>query len=327
MIYFTAFLATIVLSNAYPNCISDSGIDVDIWAVFKGPRGTNYNYWDAYSPLDVSIYDMNDTSQGALGATLSQLWLESTEYILWNDSPPDSLSYNYSVGHSKGVWAWNTETGDAIIVQHSIPEFPKGPTQTSNYLGLGENAWTYGQHAICFHTTISELSRIAVQAERIVLNIYDSRTSSDTPNSLVSLVDGMISSDPLCNAVTFDTFDGQSISFYTKSTQWNNELYANCLASGLQTSLYVESWIHGDAEGPSCNNYNVLDVAQLSYPNGPDFDEYDDHSKWAVGGAWFCASDINRMTSQYLRGGSAYCFNPKSLILALENTIKTNESC
>jgi hypothetical protein len=325
--YQIAYLSFLSLLYAYPNCISDNGNNVDIWALFKGPDGTRYNYWDSYNPLDISIYDMNSTNNGALGSTVSQLWIESTEYIIWNDSPPNSESYNFTVGHSKGIWAWNIETGDAIIIQHSIPEFPKGPAQSLNYTGLGNNAWEYGQHATCFHTTVSELNRIASYAFRIVLNIYDLRTSSKTPSNLAQLANGIISEDPVCNSDIFHTIAGESILFYTKSMQWNNELYANCLTSGLQTSLYVESWIHGDAEGPACNQYSVYDIAQISYPNGPDFNEYNDHSKWAIGGAWFCASDINRMTSQYLRGGSAYCFNPKSLILSLENAIKTTESC
>jgi deoxyribonuclease-2 len=323
------FLFLTSYTVAYPLCKGDSGAPVDIWVAFKGPKGTPYDYWDPAVALSASTHDMNSTTVGALGATLQQLWSEaSTEYLIWNDSPPGAANYNYSVGHSKGLWAWNVATGDAIIVQHSVPEFPQGPSQSKKYVGLGSNAWEYGQHASCFQTSVSELVRIAGTAELIVQNIYDSRVSAGTPSALSALAGGAVRTDAVCDSVSFSTAGGRNITYFAKSTQWNNELYAECVAPALQTSLSVESWIRGSAEGPACGGaQTVLDVQGVSYPGGMAFDEYNDHSKWAVGGDWFCASDINRMTTQFARGGSAYCWVEAGLASAVTSSITGTDSC
>lgn len=325
-----ALLFAFTVANGYPVCKSDSGDDVDIWVAFKGPKGTTYAYSDSQTVLDLSSHSMNSTSVGALGLTLSQLWSESsTEYLIWNDSPPSSANYNYTVGHSKGLWAWNIATGDAIILQHSVPQFPVGPGGSSKYSGLGSNAWTYGQHAACFHTTVSELTRLASLAPLTVPGIYDSRVSSQTPSALAALADGAFSTAPSCDSLSFATVQGVNITYFAKSTQWNNELYAACLAPGLQTSLSVESWIRGSAEGPSCGGAEkVLDVQNVAYPGGLVFTEVNDHSKWAVGDGsdWFCASDINRMTTQYARGGGAYCWQG-ALAAQISGVITGADSC
>jgi deoxyribonuclease-2 len=318
-------------TNGFPHCISDSGDSVDVWAAFKSPKGTNYDFWDINMPLAGSWHSMNSTTVGALGSTLQQLWTEpSIEYILWNDSPPGSTAdYNFTVGHSKGVWAWNTGTGEAIILQHSVPLFPLGPGQVSQYMGLGSNAWMYGQHAVCFQTSLRALTRLATYAQLIVPGIYDSRTSPVTPAPLSGLVGGEYSTEPICDPVSFLTLGDRNVTYFSKSTQWNNELYAECLAPRLQTSLAVESWIRGSAEGPFCGTEKVYDVVSVSYPSGHTFTEYDDHSKWCVGlnTDWFCASDINRMTTQYERGGSAYCWHEPSLASAVMDSITKMDTC
>jgi deoxyribonuclease-2 len=334
---FKSFCAFFAASMAYPLCKSDSGSAVDAWVLFKGPKGTDYVYWDIETPLVASPHDLNSTSTGALAQTLDQLWSESTtDYILWNDDPPGSTEYNFTVGHTKGVWAWNTKTGDAIIVQHSIPLFPAGPTQTQKYVGLGSNAWMYGQHAACFHTTVDALNELAGPALLTIPSIYDSRIHGDTPAGLALLAGGASRADPVCEAGAFLTSGGLNVTYFAKSTEWNNELYAACVAPALQTSLAVESWIRGSACGPACpagGSVDVLDISGVSYPGGLAFSEYNDHSKWAVSAAmgaegdWFCPADINRMTTQFKRGGGGYCFKNSELATAMRAAITGTDAC
>lgn len=332
---FTSFCAFFAATTAYPLCKSDSGSAVDAWFLVKGPKGTDYVYWDIDTSLAASQHDLNSTTVGALASTLQQLWSESsTDYIIWNDEPAGSTTYNFTVGHTKGIWAWNSGTGDAIIVQHSIPLFPLGPSQTSKYKGLGSNAWMYGQHAACFHTTIEALNGLADLALLTVPSVYDSRISGDAPAGLAVLAGGAFRTDPVCDSTAFSTAGGLNVTYFAKSTQWNNELYAACVAPALQTSLAVESWIRGSAEGPACpagGGVDVLDVSGVSYPGGLAFTEYNDHSKWAVatdsGADWFCPADINRMTTQFQRGGSGYCFKNGGLAAAMRAAITGTDSC
>jgi hypothetical protein len=187
----------------------------------------------------------------------------------------------------------------------------------------------YGQHLACFTLSVSDLATIAQQTVLTVPDIYDSRISSTAPPSLQSLANGAYSEAPICTNTSIQTLGGLGITYYAKSTQWNNELYADCIAPNEQSSLFVESWIRGSAEGPSCGDQQVLDVQNVSYPYGMAFSEYNDHSKWAVSasGTLVCASDINRMTTQFGRGGSAFCFDDATLSNAIRTSITASDSC
>lgn len=62
--------------------------------------------------------------------------------------------------------------------------------------------------------------------------------------------------------------------------------------------------------------------------NGIGWNEQDDHSKWVLGGSLYaCFGDMNRMPSQWKRGGAFYCFNEVTLITALKSVISSHDSC
>lgn len=324
-----ALLSLFASVLSYPVCHSDTGTAVDSWFQVKGPKGTESLYYDGTTGGFVQpTHDLNNTKSGALASTLGQLWSEkTTDYIIFNDEPAGSTSYNFSVGHTKGVWAWNVEQDAAIVVQHSVPLFPVGPSSSSTYRGLGGNAWMYGQHLACFSFSVGTLALLAEQTILTVPDIYDSRISASAPQALQDLAQGAYSVEPICNLTVAQTTGGQLVTYYAKSSQWNDELYASCIAPSTDESLLVESWIRGSAEGPSCGTVDVLDVQNLSYPFGLAFTEYNDHSKWAIGRDLVCASDINRMTTQYSRGGSAFCFHDEVLAMALRTAVVSADSC
>jgi len=330
---YLTLLSCFLTTLSYPVCKNQAGSAVPFWFLVKAPQGTKSLYYDADQPGFVpATSDLNSTTAGALATTLKQLWSEkTTDYLIFNDEPPTATTYNSTVGHTKGVWAWNVAQNAAIIVQHSTPKFPLGPSQTSTYQGLGENAWMYGQHFACFSLTVAELAALAPAAQLTIPDIYDSRVRSSSPAALQSLASGQTSNDPVCSLTPSSSSSSSGLSFhyYAKSSQWNNELYAACIAGKENESLIVESWIRGSAEGPSCGTTNVLDVQSLAYPNLPAFTEQNDHSKWAVAstGPLVCASDINRMTTQFKRGGSAFCFNNTVLASSLRAAITATDSC
>lgn len=330
MLAISLIAAAITSVFGYPVCKSDTGAAVDMWFQVKAPRGTESLYYDGTTDGFIKpVHNLNDTKTGALAATLNQLWSEgSTDYIVFNDEPAGSSgSYNFTVGHTKGVWAWNVAEGVGIILQHSVPLFPLGPSATTTYRGLGGNAWMYGQHLACFSFSVADMALLAEQAILTVPDIYDSRISTGSPDALKALAAGAVSVEPVCSNTSVQTKGGLEVVYYAKSSQWNNELYAACIAPSTGLSLYVESWIRGSAEGPACGPVEVLDIQNLSYPFGIAFTEYNDHSKWAIGGDFVCASDINRMTTQFTRGGSAFCFKDETLAAALRDAITGADAC
>lgn len=333
---FQFLLTFFAISSIYSlSCIGDSGESVDIWVGFKEPSGSKYLYYDG-STLSPSKHSMNSTTVGALANTLGQLWLKDTEYLIYNDEPvPNSKNYlnneqyNFTVGHTKGIWAWN-DVNEGFLLLHSIPLFPLGPSQTPKYNALGSNAYMYGQNVACFTVSADTLNALATSATLTIPDIYDSRIGYSSPPNLVALVQGAFRTDPTCEHQEFQTAAGNSLAYFAKSTQWNNELYSACIAPATGQSLFVESWIRGSAEGPFCSQPQVFDVKTLQFTPTIGFSEVNDHSKWAIGfnkdSSFLCASDINRMTTQFERGGSAICWNDTSLASSLLSAITSSDN-
>ncbi len=334
---FSLSLFTMIPIVSSIQCLNEQGQPTDYWAIFKLPQGSTYYYYDQKTGLVLSTYSLNDTTQGALTHTMQQLWNIPSNYILYNDEYIGQEEYNYTVGHSKGVWAWDRgsssqatgptddvinddipvevtakETG--IFIQHSLPNFPTGGPRTStSYEGIPSNTWTYGQHLFCTSANINTV----VEAWMYVLpQIYEySINLTATTVSINNIIEGSYNSTATCIQIAA----AQQQRLFAKTAAWNADLYAACLAPALQQPLTVESWQHGTLEGPVCQPavpYNTVDVqtVDFGYASGTtptQFSIDDDHSKWAVTatntGDTVCFSDINRVTTQYERNGGAIC--------------------
>ena len=323
LLTFISLVLTIVEGTL--SCIGDNGNAVDNWFLIKQPKGFIYMYSDPGVMWGASLHTLNSTHAGALGVTLGQLWDSSNDYIMFNDEPL-GVNVSSAIGHTKAIWAWSGNTG--FILTHSVPLFPAGPSLVRNYSGLGDNAYTYAQHMACFSTTTVNLNRLAIIATLTVPGVYDMRIGMNAPSGLRDLANGVRNKNKVCNHTWFQTIGGRNITYFAKSSQWNNELYSACVTPVLKTSLVVESWIRGSVEGPYCGLYAVLDVKLLNF-SAIGWKESQDHSKWAVGigSPWVCASDINRMLSQYGRGGSAFCYEDATMAEVLNDAITSSDSC
>jgi Deoxyribonuclease II len=112
------FLIQCVAVSAKVACLDADGNSVSRWAIFKFPRGSNYAYWDPTTSNILPQSDsLNSSDTGALALTMSQLWDDkSVGYTFYNDEIPNSSgAYNFSVGHSKGVWMWDEQITTAVI--------------------------------------------------------------------------------------------------------------------------------------------------------------------------------------------------------------------
>lgn len=314
--------------SAMSMCMNEQGVQVDSWFLIKEPKGTRYMYTDSTVMFGVSGMDLNSTTSGALRNTLVQLWASNTtEYILFNDEPLGKKPLSSS-GHTKGVWAWSTETGMGFVLQHSVPLFPAGPMLVGRYSGLGSNAYTYAQHMACYSLSLWTLDTLARMATLTVADIYDTRVSARSGAGLRAFASGVVSKEPVCNHTAVQTIGTMDLVYFAKSAQWNNEMYSACIAPTLKTSLVAETWIRGSVEGPFCGVYSVYDSQLLNF-TGKTWKETQDHSKWAVGlhTSWVCPSDINRMLSQYERGGSGYCFQNAGLADVLQKGVVSRDTC
>ena len=130
---------------------------------------------------------------------------------------------------------------------------------------------------------------------------------------------------------------------YSTTAQWNNDLYAGCVAPYEKDTLWVETWIRGKASGPVCpyTEYDTLDIKFLDFQEAPEvqkvqkaqktqkWSETQDHSKWLITEykQVVCMGDVNRMTTQYLRGGGTACFNDPVLHAVLKKAITGLDTC
>lgn len=316
-----------IAATAAINCLNEVGNPVPYWAIFKLPQGTQYYYYDQKTGFTASQYSLNDTTQGALTNTMQQLWTSQEFYAFYNDEFEGQTEYNYTVGHSKGIWAWDTQ---GIFIQHSLPNFPTaGPKMASQYTGLPPNVFDYAQHLFCISTDISQ---VAQQFQYVLPQIYETEQPLEPILPLEQLLNGFYNSSPVCNITQLST-----ATLFAKTAAWNADLYADCIAPALSSSLSVESWQHGDyPEGAACQpavQYNTVDIQTLNYgiPSGSPSTEFsimDDHSKWAIAASTtVCFGDINRVTSQYERNGAAICIEDEQLWKYLSLAIVSQESC
>ena len=198
------------------------------------------------------------------------------------------------------------------------------------YIGLPDSALEYGQSVTCISVNISELSTMAASATLIAPAIYDSRILSDAPKPLQLFADGLNSSAPQCIVSSLH----QNLTWFSKSSEWNNDLWSECVATHYKSSLFVESWIHGYELGPYCSDeYDVLNVEKLDISDdaGTPFSSYNDHSKWAIvydnEYSIVCFGDINRASTQYQRGGGVFCWEDEDLWKFLSNAVLYSQTC
>ena len=320
------------------NCLNHKGKPVDSWLAIKMPQGTTYFYYDSQDKhFDISTYSLNDTSSGALAYTAKQLWHPNANYVLYNDQPPkntDNITYNThatAFGHTKGFFAFD-EAANGFWLTHSIPLFPLGPSKSDTYLGLGSNAFTYAQHLLCLSVNADTLNALASQFLLNKPNIYDSHIEQKTYANINQLVSGKYSTEKQCESSLFFTQASMEFTVYAKTAEWNNELYSECVTPHQKDTLLVESWIRGSAEGPVCpvTDYDTLDINYLDFSSfNKQWSETKDHSKWAItlNKPIVCMGDINRMTTQYSRGGGTACFSDKLLHSVLKKAIVETNTC
>lgn len=314
------------------SCLNELNQPVDFWVAIKAPTGTNYLYYEPGAQLAPSPYSLNDTTKGSLTYTTQQIW-SSDSYVMYNDEPPESTNYSFTYGHTKGYFALASDlTG--FYITHSIPLFPQGPSQTPKYTGLGGNAYTYAQNVLCLSVNASTLDSLAYKFQLNRPQIYDSKISpivGQTYKNISNLANGKYATAPICASQDLQTIGGQTFTIFAKSTQWGKDLYDACVAPTLQSSLWVETWIRGSQEGPSCptSGYDTLDVEALDFGSNYAWSETQDHSKWAIAleQQGFCMGDINRMTTQYVRGGGTTCLQDPVMFASLSKATTKTDSC
>ncbi|XP_029939850.1 deoxyribonuclease-2-beta [Salarias fasciatus] len=316
-------------SSASISCRNEAGEPVDWFIIYKLPKyrigeigsGVDYMYLDSsVGKWQMSEFMIN-SSQGAMGNTLDQLYNEkvyksnSSAYALYNDGPP-VLKYIQGYGHTKGVLLFDQSQG--FWLSHSIPHFPSFPEKGYLYPSSGK---VNGQTALCVTYQYEHFIRIAKQLVYLYPRFYNCSVPLAFLADLPQLAQLCKGSKPQLTSnkqvEQLFSIQGEKFISFAKSEHFVDDIYTGWVAQALGADLLVESWQRQGHKLPSnCSlPKHTMNIKRIRLSKSVLFQSYDDHSKWCVSQAYedqvACLGDLNRERAQLWRGGGLICsFNP-----------------
>jgi deoxyribonuclease-2 len=338
------------------SALDENGKAVDWWFTYKVPeisgsgpasaKGYEYVYYDPNLGKVVTSPNQLSAGKGALDATLDSIFSnpsDTTGWILYNDELPDEAKVpadqadNGSLGHTKGVLAFDTATKTAVWLLHSWPKFAVPgvkllPTPK------------YGQTYLCVSIDLATASAIAsIMIDHQEPQVFKSSRvpktigASDPLRLLTQAIDPNAAGDS--HVLDFKSRGGKAFKLIAKNRKWGGDFWNQLVGPAVGVTMDVETWIRGaipseqDSDAPGALNLNgklkTLDIKSIDLtPLGAPWKwpETKDHAKWGIGVEqdWVCVGDINRMISQEKRGGGAMAFQEQGLWAALAKTDSVN---
>uniref|UniRef100_A0A1I7YY04 Deoxyribonuclease II n=1 Tax=Steinernema glaseri TaxID=37863 RepID=A0A1I7YY04_9BILA len=352
------FLAGLAAASAF-SCKDQNNNDVDWWFAYKMPRvrgdngvaglldGHAFYYLDANKPtFEASQNDLTSSDQ-AIAHTLAQFYDSKDDpsvfHVLYNDEEAveqvgifekianisRKVFSSSEYGHTKGV-AFFDKT-DGVWYVHSVPKFPS----TESY-GYPDSGRTYGQSMLCMSLGYDQLKSVGTQLFYNHPDIYSSQlpTSMAQDNEdLAQVISGKHKTGiPTTSVIDLKTKQGTTFRSFAKTGDFGKDLYDSLVAPNLQCPLNVETWRRGSVIPLDCAaQFQVLDVQEVKVVDTPEFKYTKDHSKMAVSASsdtpYTCIGDINRMHSQFARGGGTVCLLNADVWNAYSTLVETTNNC
>jgi len=310
-------------------CLDNQGKAVDWFSIYKipevqSPKGIRFQsglafvYMDARNPQwGVSGASIND-SNNAMFHTLQQIYQSkgnSILYMMYNDEVPKQE--NSKSGHTKGVVSFNSSSGFWMV--HSSPKFP--PERSLSYKWTATN---FGQTVLCISLPYHQLEAVATQLMYNEPHVYDytipASFSKDFPMLEKVVKRPSPPGPPWYSVKNLTSLAGTTFLSFAKSHKFGADLYDDLVAPTLKSDLLVETWLRTSGGNMTSNctaKFKVYKVTHINLPGPVSFKESDDHAKWATSYVqnteyqksppWTCIGDINRMKSQFKRGGGTVC--------------------
>lgn len=228
---------------------------------------------------------------------------------------------------------------------HSVPHFAEPVSSSDAEYSYPSSGRENGQTAMCISfRTKDELDKILTQLLCMRPNVYDMVTEDDVLKISSKLMDLEQRKWPKKVAEStghISSIGGQSFTSFARNAKSSHkDLYLELIAPALESDLLVETWRRGagDPLPSNCSfKYKVNNVESLELKfqsSGPTretspWNYREDHSKWAVAvdKPAACVGDINRMSSQYKRGGGSMCMKDRQVWQIMKNSIHGIEAC
>jgi deoxyribonuclease-2 len=332
------------------SAMDNDGKAVDWWFMYKlsgkaktkangkipGLTGAEYVYFDSTEGSTAKLVKPDDlvTKNGALPNTLDLLYskpgplTERLGFFFYNDEDPLSGKTNGSLGHTKGVLAFDFSSDTAFWLVQSTPKFPA----KRNEYEFPETGLPNAQTLLCITLQNCAVSKaianqmFAAQQPNV---FYASPTPADLvhePNDPRRLVmEGHVieGSSPVTSTVPFLSKAGVKFQSIAKNKYWGLDFYNDLVGPTLHDNLDVETWTHYKMP-PSIQSdkvHTVVDMGGINLnPLGYDivWPETDDHAKLAISARsesthFICVGDINFTLSMRNRSGGTVAFQCEPL--------------
>ncbi|RUS69881.1 hypothetical protein EGW08_022358 [Elysia chlorotica] len=324
---------------------------------WKVRAGLAHFYLDVHSPQWRLIDQPLNSTQHQLYHTLQQIYKPQSNtlmYIMYNDEKPDGL-LRKGGGHTKGVVAFNETSGFWLV--HSVPKFP--PEKSDGY-SWPHSALDYGQTFLCVSLPYKQLETVARQLQFNQPDIFDHQVPTDFLESFPVLRDVIAETPPegppWASIQPLTSINNQAFLSFAKANNFHADLYDALVAPTLKQNLLVETWLRsaGTPLPSNCSSkYKVLKINNIKLSEDVEFKETKDHAKWAVTTAtdqhqtgfitgknqyvlkmgdssaspYACVGDINRMDSQFHRGGGTVCIQHAAAWKAFTGVVNGYQDC
>jgi len=247
---------------------------------------------------------------------ISELYAKSAwdHWIVYNDETGHLGDNHHKKGHCKGILAWSVGARISWLC-HSIPNFPRNfDGESISDIEKGETI--YGQSLQYIELPFSDelfekiMNQLYIMDPHIfnqnvssILRISSSEKMHTKEVSAIYLSECPLlihlAKSPFCN---IDIYGDYLANYFDKSGKWK-----------------VETWIRGHRITKESNL--IEDIKHIQFENS-HYTETQDHSKWAVSEKdLYTVGDLNRMTSQFHRGGGIFVCANAEIAKSLRNLI------
>jgi len=267
-------------------------------------------------PNSVEYITYNDAKKEFVRGNDISVWIHNLYYlsnfdnwVIYNDDYSKIAEKHVTKGHCKGIIAWSKYSISWLC--HSVPNYPR--SFSGKFISAIENSEKiYGQsfQYIEVPYTSNMLYNILHQIHIMEANIYINNYTSEFinyKNMIFPKIDKM-------NTIQIT----DTIIHIAKPPSLEIDIYGDYIAKG-EHIWKVETWQRG--HNIKTTNKNIIDINKIKFED-ITFSESQDHSKWATSDdKFYFIGDLNRMTSQFKRGGGGFICNDHDIAKALDKLI------
>jgi deoxyribonuclease-2 len=265
-------------------------------------------------------HGLKDFIEVDINEWLSKLYAKKncTSYVVYNDETSKLNVKGHKRGHSKGILAWNDQ--NITWLCHSVPNFPRSFDGVNiSPIEPGEEIYGQSFQYVCMDYTSELLSNILLQLYIMEVHIFIEKMSFINAISIHYKVFN------LTKTITLVQNEDEMIEHVAKSPGCHIDIYSDHICKIYEYEWKVETWIRGHRihADEDDTDKRIHDIDTIQY-HDVNYKESQDHSKWAVSdNEYYLVGDLNRMASQYSRGGGVMICKNKRICLKLLSIIKS----